>query len=224
MQNNPLTRGLWLFLLAALLVGCGAPPIPPTPSLTPSPTQPPPTSTPIPPTETPAPTDTPTPTFTPVPTQSLDEILVALMPAAQGSEVAEAAAYDLGKPGIHPIVFIAAKDQSGWNESLPVEWRPSNVSQAELVAVVRLIYMNFAVQRYRTPGVTGGMVTVVSYRVDTEILLREAKTGDLITTIVFKGGAAPALPNRLPSGTTALYGDPAPFGNIQLWLKDYVEN
>jgi hypothetical protein len=221
MQNKGLTRWLWLFLLVILILGCGTPAIPPTPTPLPTLTS---TSTPIPPTETPVPTDTPTPTFTPVPTQSLDEIIEAVMPAAEGNEVAEAAAYDLSKPGIHPIVFIAAKDQDDWNESLPVEWRPTHVSQAELVAVIRLVYMKFAVQRYRTPGAAGGGVFVRAYRVDTEVLLREAKTGNLIATTIFKGGPAPALPDRLPAGTTALYGDLVPFGTIQLWLKDYVEN
>ena len=145
------------------------------------------------------------------------------MPAAEGSEVTEAAAYDLSKPGIHPIVFISAKDQDDWNESLPVEWRPTHVSQAELVAVIRLINIVVEGKFYRTPGIVGGGVFVRAYRVDTEILLREAKTGKLITTITFKGGPSPNLPNRLRAGTTALYGDPVPFGTIQLWLKDYVE-
>ncbi|MFZ5856503.1 MAG: hypothetical protein ACOYZ6_06705 [Chloroflexota bacterium] len=220
MQNKGLTRWLWLFLLVVLILGCGTPAIPPTPTPLPTLTS---TSTPIPPTETPTPTDTPTPTITPVPTQSLDDILEALMPAAQGSEVAEAAAYDLSKPGIHPIVFIAAKDQDDWNESLPVEWKPSNVNQAELVAVVRYINVQTDVRRYRTPGTTGGNVYVRTYRVDTEVLLREARTGNLIATTTFKGEPAPNLPDRLPAGTTALYGIPVPFGTIQLWLKDYVE-
>ena len=218
MQNKSLTRWLWLFLLVVLILGCGTPAIPPTPTPLPTLTL---TATPIPPTDTPVPTDTPTPTVTPVPTQSLDDILEALMPAAQGSEVAEAAAYDLSKPGIHPIVFIAAKDQDGWNESLPVEWQPSNVSQVELVAVVRIIYVIFGADRYNVPG--GGYVIVKTYRVDTEILLREAKTGRLITSTIFKGGPVPTLKPRLPAGTTNLYGDPVPFGTIQLWLKDYVE-
>lgn len=107
MQNKGLTRWLWLVILTALISGCGTSVVPPTPTPLPTLTS---TSTPIPPTETPVPTNTPTPTFTPVPTQSLDDILEALMPAAEGSGVAEAAAYDLSKPGIHPIVFIAAKD------------------------------------------------------------------------------------------------------------------
>ena len=65
MQKARLTRFFWLAVLAALLIGCAAPAVPPTPI--PLPTQPPPTA--IPPTNTALPpTNTPIPpTITPTP-------------------------------------------------------------------------------------------------------------------------------------------------------------
>ncbi len=220
MKRKSATQLILFVILATLLVSCGEPAILPTPTVTLLPTLTP-TLTPIPPTETPLPTATSTLTPTPIPTQSLSLISDALLPAAQGMEVAEAAVYDPYKAGIHPIVFIAANDQKWWNNNLPESWRPSNVSQVELVAVLRFINDQIEAQRYRMSG--GGLVTVRSYRVDTEVMLREARTGNLIATTLFRGGPSPALPHKIPAGTQAFYGDIVAYEIVELWLKDYVE-
>lgn len=193
----------------------------PTPTLTATATatlMPTPTETP-----TPAPTETPTPTVTPVATQSLSLIADSLLPAAQGFEVTEATAYDPYKAGIHPIVFISANDQEEWNDNLPEAWRPSSVGQAELVAVLRFINVQAEERRYKIGGAGGGFADIYSYRVDTEILLREAKSGNLIASTIFRGGPAPSLKHRLPAGTQALYGNIVAYQIIELWLKNYVE-
>jgi hypothetical protein len=220
MQNKNLTRWLWLFILAALLVGCGAPAIPPT--QTPFPTQPPPTSTPIPPTETPAPTDTPTPTFTPVPTQSLTTIIEAVQSAVQGVGMGEAAAYDHNKPGIHPIVIIATSDDlNDWNENLPESWMPLNVGQTELVASIS--YREIEINKTRYKGQGSGWIYVMRVRLDTVVTLYEAQTGDVVDTHTFQGADPITFPPSLPYGTQYLYGDTVAYETVIDWLTSYVE-
>lgn len=223
MQRVRLTHLFCLVALATSLVGCGVLTSPPTP--TPTATQPPPTSTPVPPTNTPVPTDTalPTDTPTPVPTQSLMSLVNALTVVASGNGVAEAAAYDPSKIGSHPIVIISSKDQDGWNDNLPVSWKPLYVGQVELVAALNYSQTQIEHRIYYLRGSGAGGVSVGSYRVDTEVVLREAQTGELIARATFKGGKTPPLPNRLPAGTQAVYGSIVDYQTVQDWLSSFVE-
>jgi hypothetical protein len=217
MKKAKLSHLFGLVVLAALILGCTPMISPPTP--TPSPTQPLPTSTPITPTNTPAPTDTPAPTltFTPVPTQSLSSMIQALIPATLGNGVADAAAYDPSKPGTHPIIVISATDQVGWNDSLPESWQPSNVGQVELVAVLNNSKTQIDVKEYLRVGF------IRSYRIDTEVVLREAKTGKMLALTVFQGDNPPPLAHQLPAGTQALYGATVQYQTVQLWLQSFIE-
>jgi hypothetical protein len=173
----------------------------------------------------PLPTDTPAPlptvTLAAVPTQSLSSIIEVLQPAAQGNGVSEAAAYDQSKPGIHPIVIVApSKDQDEWNSSLPVSWLPSNVSQAELVALVTYNEVEIERAHYFGKGIN---VWVSRIRIDTTVIIREAQTGQTVSSYVFEGSEPPSLPKRLSVGTTALYGTSVAYETVQIWLKTYVE-
>ncbi len=225
MRKTILTRMFWLGVLATLLASCGTMASPPT--STQSPTQPP-TSTSVPPTETPIPTDTPTPlptdTATAAPTQSLHSIIDALLPVASGSGVAETTAYDPNRNGNHPIIIISSKDQDGWNKNLPTFWRPLYVNQVELVATLNYHQTQFEVQRFLGAASStnrGGFIR--SYRVDTEVILREAQTGKLVAQATFLGGNPPPIPKQLPAGTQATYGSLTDYQTVQLWLKEYVE-
>jgi hypothetical protein len=187
-----------------------------------------PTSVPIQPTITASPisTDTPapspTPTLSPMPTQSLSSIIEALKAAAQGSGVPEAAAYYQNKPGIHPIViYTSSSNQDEWNASLPEAWLPVNVSQTELIAVIR--YIDIVIEKSRYVGKGTGVFFVSRIRRDTEIILRETQTGKTVASTIFEGGEPPSLPKRLPLGTTALYGNSVAYGTVQSWLRSFVE-
>jgi hypothetical protein len=224
MHESKFVRLIGVAVLTAAILGCrvfsGSPAAPPIPTQPPTFTSIPPTDTPI-PTNTPIPTDTPVPTFTPAPAQSLETIIDAVELVAQGKGVKEAAPYKPG-PGVHPIVIIApAKEQVEWNTSLPAAWQPSNVSQVELVAVVR--YINVEVEKARYIGKGTGIVFVSRIRIDTEIILREAQTGQTVASTTFRGGEPPTLPKSLPIGTTALYGTSVAYETAQAWLKAYVE-
>lgn len=212
-------------LVVALVLGWGLwkGELPTTAQLNPSPTftmmvEPTATASPL-PTATPVPSSTPTPL--PVPTQSLSSIINALQPAAQEKAVPGAADYNKGATGIHPIVIIVAVDQDDWNSSLPDAWLPSNVSEAELVAVVRYIDVEIEKARYFAKG--SGIFFVSRIRRDTEVILREARTGNNVAYNVFKGSEPPTLSSTLPIGTRAVYGASVAYETVQVWLKSFVD-
>lgn len=188
----------------------------------------------IPPTAVP-PTATlePTPTPPPAP-QALSEMLEILERVAQGNGVPEAAAYDKNESEIHPIVIIAPSDEvDEWNKRIPDSWRPLSVSQTELVAVVTNTEVTLETKQYCASGggykaqaltTSGDRVWVSSIRIDTEIVIREAKTGILVSTINFKGNAPPALPNFFSSRpSTVFYGTSVAYEIAILGLADFVE-
>jgi hypothetical protein len=213
-------RLFWSMVLVTLLAGCGVVANPPTPTPLPSPTLPPPTSTPIPPTETPVPTNTPT--LTPIPTQSLSSMIDALKVVSQGSGVAEAAAYDPGKSGIHPVVFVSPLDEvENLNSSLPDSWRASFVNQTELVVVVSYRYVKLNATRYKISG-QSGWIFVTRIRIDTVVTLYEAQTGETVAYTVIAGGEPPSFPPSLPPGVDSLYGETVPYEKVQEWMKPHV--
>lgn len=224
MQTSRWTRLHGLVMAAALILGCSVLTSPPTP--TPVPTQPP-TATAVPATATPVPTNTslptPTPTFTAtaIPTQSLEEIIAAVMPVTQRRGVDKAAEYEPDKPGIHPIVIIASREQEEWNQNLPAAWVPLHISQTELVAIIT--YKEVVVEQARYIGKGTGIVFVKRVRVDTEVVIRDAKTGLDVAFNMFDGGEPPVLPKTLPLGTQALYGTSVAYETMIEWLRTYVE-
>lgn len=179
-----------------------------------------PTNTPLPP----VPTDTPVPTVEPtaVPTQSISSIVEVLRDAAEGREVPEAAAYDPKKSGVHPIVIFSANQEivDEWNAELPDAWRAQSVSLAELVAVVTNQQVKLERGHYFGSGVS---LYIWRIRTDTEVIVREARTGDTVAAYTFQGGDPPTLKSRFPIGTTALYGTLVPYEIVELWLQSFVE-
>lgn len=216
MQNKGLTRWLWLVILTALISGCGSPAIPPTPTPLPTLTL---TATPIPPTETPVPTDTPIPTFTPLPVQDLFTIADELLPVTQGTGVEEAAEYDPNDPGIHPIILIASTQQFEWIKILPEEWMPLRVSETELVVNLKFNLVFLDRNRY---VFYGGRFWVGRFRTDTEVWLREAKTGKLLAYNLFVGQEPAPFSGRITSDTD-FTGPPVSSSELELWLKPFVE-
>lgn len=221
MNASKLTRLIGLVALTAVILGCSVFSGPPAP--TPIPTQPP-TSTPVPPTNTPLPTNTPVPTATEtsIPAQPLTTIIEAVKPAVQGAGVSDAAAYDRGKSGTHPVVIVAPSDEEAdWNESLPESWIPRNVSQTELV--VSISYREVELNKTRYKGQGTGWIYVTRIRLDTVVTLYEAQTGDVVDTYTFKGADPVGFPPSLPYGTQYLYGTTVDYDTVIEWLRPYVE-
>jgi hypothetical protein len=148
----------------------------------------------------------------------------ALSAVIEGKGFPDAAVYDPDESGIHPILINAPVDQvDGWNSSLPDSWRPLNVSQVELVAVLYFHNTQIDVKRYIVRHNGAGSFFVRSYRVDTEVILFEARTSKKVARTMFEGGEPPPLIDHLPAGTTALYGSTVAYETLQLWLKSFVE-
>ena len=180
------------------------------------------TNTPIPlPTDTLVPTIAPT--FTAAPTQSISTIVEALMAAAEGRGVPEAAAYNPKKTGIHPIVIYSADADTvdEWNAELPDTWRAQSVSQAELVAVV--IYHEIVVDRARYTAKGMGIFFLNRVRTDTEVILREAQTGLNVSSATFQGGEPPTLKSGYDQIITAVYGTLVSYETVEVWLKSFVD-
>lgn len=179
------------------------------------------TDTPLPPpTDTPVPTVAPT--FTAVATQSISTMLEVLRAAAEGRPVSDAASYDPRVSGIHPIIIFSADQDivDEWNAELPEAWRAQSVGLAELVAVVTNQQVQVDRGHYFGKGVS---LYIYSYRTDTEVILRETRTGETVASNLFKGGDPPALVSHYPVGTTAVYGTLVPYEIVELWLKAFVE-
>jgi hypothetical protein len=189
-----------------------------------------PSITPIPPfinTPVPQPTNAPIPTVAPpvtvAPPQSISSIVDALRSVADGNGVSAAASYDPRKSGIHPIVFYSgdADIVDEWNAELPDAWRGQNVSQTELVAV--LINHEVVVDRARYTAKGMGIFFLNRIRTDTEVILREAKTGTIVATVTFPGGDPPTLKSGYDKIITAVYGTLVPYGAVEAFLKQYIE-
>ena len=172
-------------------------------------------------TETPVPTITPT--FTVVPTQSLSAMIEALKAAATGSGVSDAAPYDPTKSGVHPIIIFSASHEivDEWNAALPAAWRGQSVSMTELVAVV--INHEIVVDRARYTAKGMGIFFLNRIRTDTEVILREARTGQSVASFTFQGGDPPTLKSGYNQIITAVYGTLVPYETVELWLKSFVE-
>jgi hypothetical protein len=130
--------------------------------------------------------------------------------------------YDPNESGIHPIVIIAPDDElEEWNTHIPDSWRPLNVSQTELVALVTYKEVTLERQRYFA---SGDNIYVSRIRIDSEITVREAKTGRTVSSIVFEGGDPPSLPGHFSSRPpSAFYGTSVAYETAILWLKEFVE-
>jgi hypothetical protein len=175
------------------------------------------------PTSTETPVPLPTATFTIVPTQSLSAMIEALRAAATGSGVSDAAPYDPTKSGVHPIIiFSASKDiVDEWNAELPAAWRGQSVSQTELVALVTNHEIVVEKARYTAKGM--GIFFLNRIRIDTEVILREAQTGQTVASFTFPGGDPPTLKSGYNQIITAVYGTFVPYETVELWLKSFVE-
>lgn len=172
-------------------------------------------------TETPVPTITPT--FTVVPTQSFSAMIEALKAAATGSGVSDAAPYDPTKSGVHPIIIFSVSQGivDEWNAALPDVWRGQSISQTELVALVTNHEIVVDRARYTAKGM--GIFYINRIRTDTEVILREAQTGQTVASFIFQGGDPPTLKGGYNQIITAVYGTFVPYEIVQQWLESFVE-
>ncbi|MEW5827711.1 MAG: hypothetical protein AB1846_02385 [Chloroflexota bacterium] len=174
---------------------------------------------------TPLPTETSTPEETPTPaaTQSLEDMAEVLAVALQGEGVPEAAEYDKAEPGPHLIVLLTADGElHDWNAYLRPEWVPTRIGDVELVGSVTYFTTVVATARYTGCGASSAII-VSRVRRDIRVLLQEAKTGKTVSSETFEGEEPPGFDRSLGCGTTAIYGNSAPFSKINDWLVAFIK-
>ncbi len=188
-----------------------------------------PTDTPA-PTVTPMPTDTPTPIDTPTPTVTLSpsEIagILSILATEEDKGVPEAKEYDQEKRGPHRIVLLTASGElSDFYKSLPDSWKPSTISEVELVAVLSFQQEIVASATYMSncPG-TRSSVVINRIRRNTFVVVKEAKTGKVVASQLFKGSDPPSFGWSVKCiKIKGFFGDPVPFSTIYQWLMGYVK-
>jgi len=187
-----------------------------TPEDTPQPL---PTFTPV-DTATPLPTETLTPTV--VPTQSLTTIADAMIGLIDNIGVQEAAAYDKTKPGPHPMLLLTQEGElyENYFDLLPDEWKPVNVNETELVAIITFQQAVQSTQRYRNSQ--GKIFVFRRIREDFYIRLKEAKTGKVVSEKLFIGEPPQHFPQTKYTDKD-YYGNPPKIEDIQDWLNTFVE-
>lgn len=154
-----------------------------------------------------------------------------VQPVINGTGVA-AAVYQPDTPGTHPVVIADERPFSGfrtepseddppnWNAEIPIAWRALGEPESIQLVLVweKIDYVEIESIDYSN-GVTGKRM-----REERTVTLREAATGDIITTDVILGEEPPAL-------TTFIYNQDEDFiryGNVTLeilinWLRPFVE-
>ena len=150
---------------------------------------------------------------TPMPTPDLPSILEALAPAAGGQGMPDAAAYDPDDLLSHRLVVL---DPSGaphaWNSSLPTHWMPMSVGETDLVVVVQEREINLGSQAY-----IGGP-PITRYRYETDVELREARTGQILMTVTLRGTEPPPFPSQAAVDVTRMEGSHISELDLQQWL------
>jgi WD40 repeat protein len=100
---------------------------------------------------------------------------------------------------------------------LPSGWSPSSVEQTELVAIVsEERKIDLGSQAYNIgPDIT-------AYRFENDLELREARTGNLLSTFTFMGSTPPPFPYQASYITTSIEGTHIFAQDIENWMCDLV--
>jgi WD40 repeat protein len=191
---------------------------------------------------------TPTPTMTPAvppepvltPTPDYPSIALALQPVFSGQGVPEAAAYDPGGPGPHPVTLLSTSGAAytqeiegesiggyqyttidNWNTHLPTGWSTASLSEVELVVVIG-DEREYALESAQYVGGQNQSLTVTAYRFETDIELREAHTGKTLAVLPFSGSDPRPFPERWGKVTNRLEGSHFTYVLLEGWLCQAV--
>lgn len=138
-------------------------------------------------------------------------------------EVVSTQTYQQNEPGLHPVI-IADPDLSipfsdNWNNLIPAEWRSlGSPDKIELVLCYQIEEIVVEKCNYGDGG------TITRIRHDWNVELREAKTGQIITTGVIEGDP----PNKCPGFRAEGSPDSETIGEVSQetltdWLKEFIE-
>ena len=168
----------------------------------------------------PCPGEEPSATEAP-PTQSAASIAAAMVSLVDNTGVPEAAAYDKSQPAPHRLLLLTQEGElySNYFDLLPDDWKPSYVSETELVAMITFQQTVMDTQRYHDSA--GNIYVFRRIREDFYIRLKEAKTGKLISEKLFMGQNPPPFQNSRTTDED-LVGNPPTVDEIKDWLKTFV--
>ncbi len=120
--------------------------------------------------------------------------------------------------GLHPVVLLSGSGEvNPLSDSLPVEWKPSEISEAELVACID----DGQPRKIETCEYIGG--NIVRYKRLASIRLFEAQTGHVVGTVRLQGNQPRSCRSTEPIYLTSLTGDPVSIGQVTQWLANYAE-
>jgi len=149
------------------------------------------------------------------PTSNLSELHLSLAPVLQGQGIPDAAEFNPETPGPHLFIIL---DASGnvhlWNKQIPPEWVPINVYETELVVVIEDRIVPLDSQAY-----IGGP-SITSYRRDIDILIREARTGEILISSTMEGPNPAPFPINPPKEQTKMYGGEVEYDDFQNQFLD----
>jgi hypothetical protein len=140
----------------------------------------------------------------------------ALANVCTGQGVSEAAAYARGGAP-HPIVLLSESgEHHEWSDSLPAEWYPAGVSDAQLVACIGAeTQQTIEVCHYNGPDIT-------RYTNQLAVRLVEARNGRTIASQTFTGDPPRECRQTEDYDLTRLEGPEIDLSVVQGWLSSYV--
>ncbi len=152
----------------------------------------------------------------------VDEALIAI--AALGQGFPEAAIY--GRKGDEPVRIIIIKkfqqdnstiemyEYHEWNDKLPAELTCATFYEASLYIIVQDNFIYYDSQQYSNGK------ELMGYKVESNIEIREAKTGEILYAGILEG-SKPVFPYSIPSNKyPTVKGSPVSYESFKDWLDD----
>lgn len=145
----------------------------------------------------------------------LNEDFERLKAACIGKGVAEAAAFDWKKPGVHPMVMMTNHGElHPWHFKIPPEWRSQSLDTTEFVVVIgpreRTV---LEVVLYTGPSIT-------RYREILPVVIVEAKTGRRRAKAEFFSDPRPA--QRVEAYELTVLAGTVTLPPVQEWMRRHV--
>jgi len=151
----------------------------------------------------------------------VEEALIAL--AGLGEPFPDAPEYDSESKELFPIVIIEKYNPDSeleteyaykyheWNDNLPEDLAAETINDAALFAIIETVSVYYSSREYTGPYTLPGFI------LNTNVEIREAKTGKTIFAGVLEG-TKPDFPYRIPANTYFVAGSEASYSEFYSWL------
>ena len=147
-----------------------------------------------------------------------ERVVSAMSSLVTGEGVPETATYNPDIDGPHPIVLLWADGSDHvWNWELPPNWFPTSPDKTELVAL-----LNYE-QPVAVETCIYQLTTVTRYRRDLGVIVREARTGRILTNSTLRGDEPMRCPESLPVYQTRIDGPHVALESVVKWLCPVVQ-